>query len=347
MKQDIVNEALKERFLLQKEYLGDNKLVNQINPLVSITVATYQHVDYIKQCLDGILMQKTNFLYEVIIGEDGSIDGTQEICKEYARKYPDKIRLFIRDRKLSQFVTDNSEVIRFNGIWNRMSARGKYIAWCEGDDYWTAPYKLQKQVDFLESHPDYVMCSHRFDKYWQENGVLEEDADKDFKGADYDLQNLIGGKWLTQTLTVMYRRSALDLKQYERYGMSMDIILFYELLKHGKGYCFPEAMGVYRYHNGGVWSEVSQNQRRLVEFKARLAIYNVEQSDMAAMFLLYQFAKAMSRRWMLEQWRMMVKVFRILKKHYGSWFLCKFILEKLLLGKGLYWDDIPQIKAIK
>ena len=99
MKQDIVNEALKERFLLQKEYLGDNKLVNQINPLVSITVATYQHVDYIKQCLDGILMQKTNFLYEIIIGEDGSIDGTQEICKEYARKYPDKIRLFIRDRK--------------------------------------------------------------------------------------------------------------------------------------------------------------------------------------------------------------------------------------------------------
>lgn len=155
MKSDLASIALEERFLLQKEYLGDNKLVNQVLPLVSVTVATYQHVNYIRQCLEGILMQKTNFPYEIIVGEDGSVDGTQDICKEYAEKYPDRIRLFIRDRNLSQFVAENGKVTRFNGIWNRMSARGKYIAWCEGDDYWIDPLKLQKQVDFLESHPDY------------------------------------------------------------------------------------------------------------------------------------------------------------------------------------------------
>ena len=312
-----------------------------MKPLVSISCTAYNHVQFIRQCLDGFVMQKATFHFEVLIHDDASMDGTQDIIREYEVKYPEIIK------PIYQKVNQYSKGIPIGVTFNMPRAQGKYIAVCEGDDYWTDPYKLQKQVDFLESHPDYVMCSHRFDQYYEDRHRLEKEKDDTFQGADYDLQNLIGGKWFTQTLTVMYRRSALDLKRYERYGMSMDIILFYELLKHGKGYCFPEAMGVYRYHNGGVWSEVSQNQRRLVEFKARLAIYNVEQSDMAAMFLLYQFAKAMSRRWMLEQWRLMVKVFRILKKHYGSWFLCKFILEKLLLGKGLYWDDIPQTKAIK
>ena len=160
MVNDEITIAQNERFLLQKEYLGENKPINQIQPIVSVTVATYQHVNYIRKCLDGILMQKTNFPYEIILGEDGSVDGTQEICKEYAEKYPDKIRLFIRDRKLSQYIGKNGKVTRFNGIWNRMSSRGKYIAWCEGDDYWIEPLKLQRQVDFLESHQDYSMCFH-------------------------------------------------------------------------------------------------------------------------------------------------------------------------------------------
>ena len=105
--------ALNERFLLQKEYWGENKLINQIQPVVSVTVATYQHVNYIRKCLDGILMQKTTFPYEIILGEGGSIDGTLDICKEYAEKFPDKIRLFMRDRKLSQYVGKNGEVTRF------------------------------------------------------------------------------------------------------------------------------------------------------------------------------------------------------------------------------------------
>ena len=314
--------------------------MNNTIPLVSICCTTYNHVNYIRQCLDGFVMQKTNFPIEILIHDDASTDGTQDIIRGYEAKYPNIIK------PIYQKENQYSKGVKVSLVYNYSRAKGKYIALCEGDDYWTDPYKLQKQVDFLESHPDYVMCSHRFDQYYEDGHRLEKEKDDTFQGADYDLQNLIGGKWLTQTLTVMYRRSALDLKQYERYGMSMDIILFYELLKHGKGYCFPEAMGVYRYHNGGVWSEVSQNQRRLVEFKARLAIYNVEQSDMAATFLLYQFAKAMSRRWMLEQWRMMVKVFRILKKHYGSWFVAKLIFAKLVLNTNVNWKKISEIKMV-
>lgn len=311
-----------------------------MKPLVSISCTTYNHAPFIRQCLDGFVIQKTLFPFEILIHDDASTDGTQDIIAEYEKKYPDIIKpIYQQDNQYSKGIP-------IGVTFNFPRAHGKYIAMCEGDDYWTDPLKLQKQVDFLESHPDYVMCSHRFNKYWHEKGVLEEDSDKDFKGADYDLQNLIGGKWLTQTLTVMYRRSALDLKRCESYGMSLDMILFYELLRHGKGYCFPEVMGVYRYHRGGVWSEVSQNRRLLTEFKARLAIYKVEQSDMAARFILYQFAKAMGRKWMLQQWQLFVTVARILSRHYGYRFVAGLIFNKLILNQNLEWKEVSEIPTL-
>ena len=314
--------------------------MDNIIPSVSICCLTYNHAPYIRQCLDGFVMQKTNFPIEILIHDDASTDGTPDIIGEYAHQYPDLVK------PIYQTENQYSKGVKVSLVYNYSRAKGKYIALCEGDDYWTDPYKLQKQVDFLESHPDFVMCSHRFDKYYEDEHRLVKDPDEDFQGADYDLKNLIGGKWLTQTLTVVYRRSALDLKQYESYGMSMDIILLYALLKNGKGYCFPESMGVYRYHNGGVWSEVSQNRRRLIEFKARLAIYKVEQSDMAAMFILYQFAKAMSRSWMLRQWRLFLKVSRILKKHYGSRFVTRLMFDKFILDKNIEWGKISDLKML-
>ena len=279
-------------------------------------------------------MQKTKFPFEVLIHDDASTDGTQDIIREYEAKYPDIIK------PIYQKENQYSKGVRVSLVYNYSRVRGKYVALCEGDDYWTDPYKLQKQVDFLEAHPDYVMCSHQFNQHWQEEGRLEEIADPHFKGADYDLLNLIGGRWLTQTLTVMYRRSALNLQEYEKYGMSMDMILFYALLKHGKGYCFPDVMAVYRCHKGGVWSEVSLNKQRLMEFKARIAIYNKEQSYEAALFLAYQFAKALSRLLLLKHWEMFMTVAHILNKHFGWRFTSKIYLQKLILGHGLVWENV-------
>ena len=309
-------------------------------PMVSICCATYNHVLFIRQCLDGFVMQKTKFPIEILIHDDASTDGTQDIIREYEAKYPNIIK------PIYQKENQYSKGVKVSLVYNYSRVKGKYIALCEGDDYWTDPYKLQKQVDFLESHPDYVMCSHRFNQYIQDKNLLEEEKDLTFQGADYDLKNLIGGKWLTQTLTVMYRRDALDLQRYESYGMSLDMILFYELLRNGKGYCFSDVMGVYRLHKGGVWSEVSINQQRLIEFKARLAIYEVEKSDDAATFILFQFAKAMSRIWMLKQWRMFVRIYQILNKHYGDFFTTRLMFNKIVLGKGLEWEKVFDIKPI-
>ena len=318
----------------------ENTENNKLPLIVTIQCLVYNHESFLRQCLAGFVMQKTSFRFEVIVHDDASTDGSAAIIREYADKYPEIIKPI--------FETENLYSKRDGSLRRVMyrNTRGKYVAICEGDDYWTDPYKLQKQVDFLESHPDYVMCSHRFNQYIEDKKLLEEDDDKDFQGADYDLKNLIGGKWLTQTLTLMFRRSALDLQHFESYGMSMDIILLYELLRNGKGYCLPDIMAVYRYHGGGVWSEVSLNQRRLVEFKARLAIYDVERSDMAAMFLLYQFAKAMSRTWMMHQWKLFVQVFRIIRKHYGSRFACRLMFDKFVLGKNIEWGKIQEIKTV-
>lgn len=119
--------------------------------MVSIECCVYNHETYLRQCLDGFVMQKTNFPFEAIVHDDASTDGSAAIIMEYAEKYPDIIKPIIE--------TENQYSKRDNTLRKILDAhiRGKYIAWCEGDDYWIDPLKLQKQVDFLESHPDYVL----------------------------------------------------------------------------------------------------------------------------------------------------------------------------------------------
>ena len=128
-------------------------------PLVSVCVMTYQHKKYIKDCLDGILMQKTDFPFEILLGEDASTNGTREICLEYAKKYSDKIRLFLHKRENNIKYNGNPSG-KFNFLYNLFNSKAKYIALCEGDDYWNDPRKLQKQVDILEKNNDLAMCTH-------------------------------------------------------------------------------------------------------------------------------------------------------------------------------------------
>lgn len=119
--------------------------------MVSVTVLTYNHEKYIRQALDSILMQTVNFSYEILVGDDASTDGTLAILREYEGKYPEIIRVFASGQ--NQGTTRNAYRLF-------LQARGKYLASCEGDDFWTVTNKLQRQVDFLECHPQYIGCSH-------------------------------------------------------------------------------------------------------------------------------------------------------------------------------------------
>lgn len=124
--------------------------------LVSIRCLTYNQVDYIRQCLDGFVMQKTNFRFEAIVHDDASTDGTKEIVMDYAEKYPDIIKPIFEEE--NQYSKDFSVI----DTLVRRACTGKYLAFCEGDDYWTDPYKLQKQIDILESNPSISMVHTAF-----------------------------------------------------------------------------------------------------------------------------------------------------------------------------------------
>ncbi|MFT4855601.1 MAG: glycosyltransferase involved in cell wall biosynthesis [Algoriphagus sp.] len=136
-------------------------MMNSETPLVSVCIPTFQHYQYISQCIDSVLDQKTNFLFEIILGEDQSNDGTREICKAYAVKFPEQIRLFLRKDEDKIYIRGRKSG-RSNYLENFRSARGKYIAMLDGDDCWIRNDKLQNQVNILEAHPEAFFCSTEF-----------------------------------------------------------------------------------------------------------------------------------------------------------------------------------------
>ena len=139
--------------------------------LVTVICLTYNHEKYIRECIDGFVMQKTNFAYEVIIHDDASTDNTAEIIKEYQQKYPDIIIPIL------QTENQYSKKVPIGKTFIYPRAKGKYIALCEGDDYWIDPYKLQKQVDFLEDNPDYVLSHTSFQYLIEYEGDRKQDFD--------------------------------------------------------------------------------------------------------------------------------------------------------------------------
>lgn len=197
-------------------------------------------------------MQKTNFFFEIIINDDCSTDGTTEIIREYAEKYPDKIfPVFHEENLYSQGV---------RGMFHRFvfpKARGKYIALCEGDDYWTDPLKLQKQVDFLEKNPEYgLVCSNA--------SILSNGSELDwkryYKNCDIPMKDVIlkRGSWI-YTASMLYRRALIS--DYPDYALKChvgDYPLSIHLALRGKVYYFAEKMVVYRFLTPGSWSSTTR-----------------------------------------------------------------------------------------
>lgn len=240
-----LKKIIEDRFLLQEEYLGTNKLVNKINPKLSVFTITYQQALYIRECIESVLMQKTNFPIEYIIGDDGSTDGTTEICKEYADKYPDKIRLFVRDRKLSQYIDKNGAIMRFNANWCQMSCRGEYIAICEGDDYWIDPLKLQKQVEILDKYQNYCLVFTSFKKYNQPTNAFIPLQSLFLSGWIYD--ELMKETCCVLTVTICYRRSLIiDLPVLDGDYFSGDSFLYFHLASKKQFYFLEDVTSVYR-----------------------------------------------------------------------------------------------------
>jgi len=227
-------------------------------PLVSVCCLTFNHAPYIRDCLNGFINQKVDFDIEILIHDDASTDGTTEIIEEFQDRYPDMIKpIFQRENQFSKGVRG----ISFR--YNFPRAKGKYIALCEGDDFWTDHCKLKKQVDFLEKNTNFSISCGGYRKIDIYSGVDEMVIQKKIgssrnkktydNGFEFSLIDL-STSWLTKTLTVLFRKENLDLHILQSYKYSRDVHLYHQLLTKGKGFYFTEVFGAYRVHPGGIHS---------------------------------------------------------------------------------------------
>lgn len=216
-------------------------------PVVSILCDAYNHEKFIVETLEGFLSQKTTFPFEIIIHDDASTDNTPVILKEFAEKYPLIIKLVLQ--KGNQY----SQKINFWSDITFPMAQGKYIALCEGDDYWIDEQKLQKQVDFLENNTEYVITWTDF--FTRKDTEL---VPNDFKEALPDVYtidfNTLFQPYCTYTLTSLFRKDAVDPLEYKKFKYGKDNTLYSIALCHGKGAFLNFQSAVYRWHPGGVYS---------------------------------------------------------------------------------------------
>ena len=215
--------------------------------MVSVCMITYNHEPFIWEAIEGVLMQQTNFPFELVIGEDCSTDRTRAICEEYAENHPEIIRLLPSEKNLGMMP---------NFIRTLQSGTGKYIALCEGDDYWTDPMKLQKQVEFLEGNEEYAICFHDVEIV-SDGLVFSEDLGvyqirySDYR-TDFTFDDLLEYGNLMHTPSVVFRNSGLF--PFKR-AVTGDYFLHLHNASFGLIKRINMKWAVYRVHSGGWYSQ--------------------------------------------------------------------------------------------
>lgn len=213
-----------------------------MKPLLSVCLITYNHVKYIEQAIESVLMQQVSFPWELIIADDFSTDGTRDILLDYKKKYPDFITLILQERNVGAGKN-------WLDLVNYPNA--EFIAYFEGDDYWTDPNKLQKQVDFLEKNPGYSTCFH-YTRALNENGVLDKYYGMHPGRWDFYIEDTFSETSLFHSSSIVYRRAAFKQPDWILKVASGDMAQFSILSSAGPLHCIPEVMSIYRKHGSGI-----------------------------------------------------------------------------------------------
>jgi Glycosyl transferase family 2 len=211
-------------------------------PKVSVVSITYNHESYIRDALDGFIAQKTDFPVEIIVADDASTDATPAIIQEYADRHPHLFRPILRSENVGTHANLTDAL---------SAARGKYLALCEGDDYWIDPMKLTKQVAFLDRHPETAVCFHPVRMIWTDGHARDSTFPPAPLRRKLSVETLLSGNFI-QTNSVVYRR----LARYDDIPadvMPLDWYLHVRHAVHGDIAMLPETMGVYRRHSQGMW----------------------------------------------------------------------------------------------
>jgi len=226
-----------------------NRHPGSVDVKVTVLVMTYNHAGFIAQALDSTLAQRTAFEYEILISEDCSTDGTRETVIAYGRKHPGKIRLLLSE----QNIHGNAVVSR--GI---NAARGEYIALLDGDDYWISPDKVQKQVDFLDAHPDCSICFHNARVIHEDGSKAPWNWNSEHQARFSSFEDIWMGNFITLCSTMFRRRALGELPRWYD-GMALtDWPLHVLNARSGRIGYIDEVMCVYRHHSGGAYSSLTE-----------------------------------------------------------------------------------------
>lgn len=215
------------------------------NPLLSVFMVAYNHEKYIRQAIESALTQKTDFPFEIVIGEDCSTDNTRAIVSDYEQRYPEKIRVVKSERNVGALA---------NAIRTMKACIGKYVAFLEGDDYWSDPHKLQKQVEILEANPRLAGCFTNAEERFEDDGEKASYLYCNFPNAtaigfkDLSLGNLM------PTCSVVYKNNLFDGFPDWYYNLKMgDWPLHLLNAQFGDFWYYPKVTGVHRHHSKGIW----------------------------------------------------------------------------------------------
>lgn len=225
-------------------------------PLVTVACATYNHEKYIRKTLDGFMIQETTFPVEYIIHDDCSTDNTVSIIKEYQKKFPDKIKLI--EQKDNQY----SHGVKPLKTFVYPIAQGKYVALCEGDDYWTDKNKLQKQISFMEEHPEYS-CTYHAVNYINNNGKIIKNDRVHIQECDITANEMIEkGGLFCATLSLCFKfEYVYDYPLFRQMADVGDYPMQILMALRGKIHYFPDIMGCYRVSSIGSWTEKNNNNK--------------------------------------------------------------------------------------
>ena len=219
--------------------------------MVSVCCLVYNHEPFLRECFEGFVMQKTTFPIEILVHDDASTDHSADIIREYTAKYPD---LF---KPIYQTENQYSKGVKITATYQIPRARGKYIAMCEGDDYWIDPLKLQKQVEFLEENTDFSLCFHKV--------KIESEDEKDMEIYAHLEERAytnreIYNKWTIPTCSVLFKRVNLNYKTSSKIVFG-DIYLFLTIMRKGNAFCLDFCGAVYRRHANGMSSPSIWNKK--------------------------------------------------------------------------------------
>jgi glycosyltransferase involved in cell wall biosynthesis len=220
-------------------------------PLVDIIMPTYNHERFIAQSIESVLAQQTNFEYRLNIADDCSTDNTQMIIKDYAQKHPDQISVVLSPHNIGIVHKDRLSI----RVLKLCTA--KYVALLEGDDYWTDPHKLQRQVDFLEGHPDFAICCHNVTMFYEDGSGKTTNLLPPDHPEVSTLEHLLFVNFIP-TCSVLFRRGLFGELPDWYYTLKLgDWPIHIMNAQHGKIGYINEVMAAYRFHQGGFWSAMS------------------------------------------------------------------------------------------